>query len=127
MNLRVYLFSLFIGFLVAFGVWLLILFNIDPFKTDFLSIAAFYASLFIWLSSLISLINYFVRLWFNNKEVVYANLTTALRQGMLISLIVVGLLILEQLNVLNWWVGGIWSIVVLLTELFFNVRGDHEG
>ena len=121
-SLKVYIFSLCVGFVLALGVWILILFNIDPYKADFMSIASFYASAFLWLFCLASLVGYYLRLWQCNKEVVYANLPIAMRQGALIGIAVTGLLILQSLRVLNWWIAGIWIVVVLVVELFFKAR-----
>jgi hypothetical protein len=121
-NLKVYIFTLCIGFVLAVGVWILILFNIDPYKADFMSIASFYASAFLWLFCLFSIIGYYIRLWRCNKEVVYANLPIAMRQGAIISIAITGLLILQTLRVLNWWIAGIWIVVVMVVELFFRAR-----
>lgn len=122
MNLKSYLFAIFVGILVALGIWLLIFFNIDPFKADFITIGAFFASLFLWLWGLLALLGFYLKVWLGNKEVIYANLPIALRQTALISLIIVGLLIFQTLRVLTWWVGGILVLVILLLELFFRAR-----
>lgn len=121
-SFKVYIFCLFIGFVLALGVWILILFNIDPYKADFMSIASFYASLFLWVFCLLSIFGYYLRIWLGNKEVIYANLPVAMRQGVLISLIITGLLILQSLRVLNWWITGIWIMVIIVVELFFRAR-----
>jgi len=122
MTLKFYIFYIFIGFILSLGVWILVLFNIDPYKADFMSIAAFFCSMFLWLFCLFSLVGYFLRVWSGNKEVVYTNMPIALRQAFLLSLVAIGLLILQSINVLNWWIAGIWILVILITELYFRAR-----
>ena len=124
MSIKLYLFYIFIGFILSLGVWLLILFNIDPYKTDFISISAFFASLLIWIFCLFSLLIYYFKIWYTNKEVIYTILPISLRQGFLISLVIVGLSILGSLNILNWWIAGLWALVILITELFFKTRTE---
>lgn len=122
MNIRVYLFSLIAGFIITLGIWLLILFTLNPLNSDFLIIAAFFASFALAIFCLSSLIGYYARVYIGNKEVVYSHLSISLRQGVLISLIVSGILILQTLKVLNWWIAGIWILILLLVELYFRTR-----
>jgi len=122
MNLKLYLFSFFVGFVLALGVWILILFNIDPYKADFISLSAFYASLLVWCFCFLSLIGYYFRIWFGNKEIVYANMPVAMRQGFLLSLGLVGLLVLQSIRVLTWWTAGVWIGVVMTAELYFRAK-----
>lgn len=122
MNIKFYLFGIFLGFIFTLGVWILMLFNIDPFQADFLIIATFFATLFLWLWCVSTLIGYYLRVWSGNNEVVFSNLPIASRQGILLALIIVGLLILSTINILTWWIGAIWVLVISFMELFFRTR-----
>ena len=122
MNFRVYLFSIIVGFVLSLGVWILILLNIDPYKADFISISAFYLSMLAWIACLLSTIIYYLKVGFGNKEILYSNLPTSFRQGILVSLAISGLLFFQSIQVLTWWIAGIWVMIMLITELFFKTR-----
>lgn len=125
MKLQMYLFFIFTITLIALGTWFLILFNIDPYQTDLMSIAAFYASLLIWLSGLICLLLFYLRIKLSNKEIVFAHLPLSARQAILFSLIIVVIMILSSLNVLTWWTSALLAISILLLELFFQTKKVH--
>ena len=122
MTHKLYIFGFFLAFVISLGIWLLILFNIDPYKADFISIASFFASFLLMLTSFLTLIGYYFRYYQGNKEVVYNILPISFRQAFLISFAIVGLLFLSSIGVLTWWIGGIWVLLVLITELFFRAR-----
>jgi len=122
MTHKLYIFGFFLGFIISLGVWLLILFNIDPYKADFISLASFFASFFLMFTCLLTLIGYYVRYFQGNKEVVYSILPISFRQAFLVSLALAGLLFLSSIGVLTWWIAGIWVVLVLITEFFFKSR-----
>lgn len=122
MKLKTYLFAIFSITLLSLGVWLLIFFNVDRDVADFITISAFFGSLFLWLAGFLTLIIFYLRVWFSNKEVVFSNLPISIRHAILIALIIVGLLALNALQVLTWWDAGMYLVVVVLLELFFRSK-----
>lgn len=120
--IRIYLWG--IGIIAILG-WITVAFIVfitDPYLTDIRIFVAFFTCLLIGLIGLFTLIGYFVRLAISRKEVIYAHIGVSLRQAILISLILVGLLLLQSTQVLNWWDGTLLVAAILLLELYFRAK-----
>ena len=126
MKLRLYLFSLYLIIFLSAGLTALIIFNVNPFASPFWVIGIFYLSLFLFWTGLFSLIGFYLRIWAGNREVIFSHLMPTIRQSMLISLIFVGLLFLEQLKVLNWWVALLFISAIGMVELFFKSKNQMK-
>mgnify|MGYP001486893266 CR=1 FL=1 len=122
MGLRLYLFSLYATLIISLGLWLLIIFNINPYQAPFWIVGIFYFTLFFLFVSLFSIIGFYFRIWLTNREVIFSHLAPTLRQGIIISLMIVGLVFLQQVKVLNWYVGGLYILAISMIELFFRSR-----
>lgn len=122
MKIKIYLFTIFILTLISLGTWFLILFNINPYTTDLISRCAFFASLLIWTTGILSLILFYLRIKLSNKEIIFAFLPLSLRQAFLFSLAFVVVLILSSLNVLSWWSAILTVLSILILDLFFKTR-----
>lgn len=120
MKTRIYLFIIFCITLFALGFFMLILLNIDPYKSDFLTISIFYITFAVFIMGIITLLGFYFRIKMNNNEVFFSNFKPALRQAFLITLVIVGLLILRTLRVLTWWDGIMFALAILLLELYFQ-------
>lgn len=125
-NLKSYLFFVFSVSLISLGVWLLIIFNYDPYKADLLTIIIFFASMFIWLVGILFLIIFYLRIKLSNNEVIYANIGPSIRQAILLTVVLVGLIILKSLRVLIWWDVILLITSVLLLEFFFRTKNLNE-
>jgi hypothetical protein len=107
-SLRSYLFSLFVGTLVAFTVWLAILITIDPTSTDIITKAAFFASFFLALTGLLTFILVYIMSVLTKHtatKLVYQSLV----RSSLLSFVATFMLILETLKVL-----GLWEMIIIL-------------
>lgn len=122
MKIKTYLFTLFCITLLSLGVFLTILFNFDPTSADFITKSAFFASIFILTTGLLTFSNFYIRIWATNKEVIFSHLPISIRHSVLISLVFVGLMILSSLKVLTWWDAGMFIVVIIMLELFFRTR-----
>ncbi len=122
MKIKLYLFTIFIITLIALGTWFLILFNINPYQTDIISRASFFVSLLIWITGILSLILFYLRIKLSNKEIIFAFLPLSVRQSFLFSLSLVLILILSSLNVLTWWSAVLAVASILILDLFFKTR-----
>lgn len=127
MKLKNTLFSLFVITLLAFGGFVTILFNIDPYRADNFTLTVFYASIFFFLMGIVTFVGFGWRVMASNREVIYAHLTPSFRQGLLISFAVVGLLFLQSLRVLSWVDGGAFVLAILLLELYFKPKAKPVG
>ena len=122
MILRLYLFSLYFTLFLSLGLTMLIIFNVNPYQSPFWMTMIFYLCLFLFWAALFSLIGYYLKVWATNREVIFAHLVPTLRQAMLVSLVVVGLIFFQQMRVLNWWVAALFILAVLMIEFFFRSK-----
>jgi hypothetical protein len=122
MGLRLYLFSLYSTLIVALGLWLLVFLNVNPFQAPYWIVGIFYLTLFLFFVALFAIILFYLKVWLTNREVIFSHLMPSLRQSMILALMIVGLLFLEQVGVLNWWVAGLFVIAVAMIELFFRSK-----
>lgn len=122
MKLRLYQFSLYSIIFLSGGLSAFIIFNVNPFESPFWMIILFYLGLFLFWASLFAIIGFYLKVWATNREVIFAHLIPTLRQSILISLIIVGLIFLQQMRVLNWWVALLLMLSVFMIELFFRAK-----
>jgi len=122
MILRLYLFSLYCTAIISAGLLGMIIFNINPFDAPFWMIMIFYVSVFLLLLAIFGLIGFYLKVWATNREVIFAHIVPTLRQAALISTAIAGLIFLQQLRVLNWWVGILFILAIIFVELFFRGR-----
>lgn len=120
MFLRLYLFSLYLVLFLSSGLCALILFNVNPFKSPFWMIGIFYLTVFLIFLALFGIIGFYLKVKASNREVIFAHLLPTLRQSMLVALIIIGLLFLAQIRVINWWVGSLFVLAILMFELYFR-------
>lgn len=120
MKHRKILFAVFASTLLGFGAWFAVLQSVDPFNTDWFSRLTFYIFLLIWFGGSISLILFYMRkkLPHNSAQV----LAECVRQGLIISLGVVGLLVLQTINVLNILSVSVYVIALILIEFYFRTK-----
>ncbi len=122
MNLRSRLFYIFSGTLIAFGIWISLLFHTDPTYADILTWLAFMASLLLTITGFLGLIIFYIKVSFFNNELVYVLLPSSLRQSLEIGLMVIGILSMQALKVLGWWEAGLYILVLVLLEFFFQTK-----
>lgn len=120
MLLRFYLFTLYVTLFITTGLLGMVLFNLDPFTSPFWVISLFYIVLFCFVLSFFAIVMFYLKVWASNREVIFAHLVPTLRQSALISLVLVTLLFLQQLRVLNWWVGSLVIVAIIFIELYFR-------
>ena len=104
--------------LVAVGIFLIT----DPYQIGIKIFAVFFASLLLALIGSLTLLGYNIRIRLSRREVLYAHLGVSFRQAILISLVIVGLLLLQAARVLNWWDGILLVSAILLLELYFRTK-----
>lgn len=114
------LFIIFCITLFSLGFLAYIVFNIDPFKSDFLTISMLYISVLSSITGLLTLIGFYIRVSKSNNEVFYHNFLPSLRQALLIGIIITGLLALRTINVLSIWDGMMLALAIILIELYFQ-------
>lgn len=126
MTLRHYLFSLTLATLICWGAWLLILFNVDPFKTSLFGFIIFYLSLSLALFGTFSLLGFLARFLLFTSSNVYIYVVTSARQGMLLSLLLVGLLLLQSFRILAFLNLIIYILILSFLEFAFSSAGQKQ-
>lgn len=108
------------GTALSWLAWTLILVFINPFEAGFTGFFLFYISLFFALVGAFSTLGLIVRLQFKNRqEPISIRAARSLRQGIFLSILVVGLLFLHSKHMLNWWITILFIITLTLLEFFF--------
>jgi hypothetical protein len=102
---------------LCFLSWLLIVVYIDPTTTNLVGISLFYLSLFFFLVGLFTLLGFFLRRRLFKNETEFTQTGIAFRQGVLLSLVFIGSLILQSLKMLN--LGNVVLLVFSLSLLEF--------
>ncbi len=127
MNYKQYIGGIGISFVTSALAFLLIFFKMSPYGTNFPVIRVlFFLTLFLALSSFISLIFCAVRAWYYGELLMLKHIFISLRQGVLLGLFVVVALVLESFRLLTWWNTLLTCLIVVLLELYFLSR-EEEG
>lgn len=108
-----------IGTLFSWVAWLMVLFTLDPFSGGWLVLGLFYVSLFLALIGTLSLINFFLRYWWEKEKIVFRQFSIAVRQSLLITSGVIVALMLQSIRLLNIWSLGALALLLIVTEMFF--------
>lgn len=120
----------YIGIIAVAGLlaWLgfaLVLTKLSPNESLGLSLAFFFLTFFIAVSSTFAVVGFYFRLWLFKNEIFYRHINVALRQGIFLSLIATFCLVLQMVRVLNWWSGILLVLIAVLLEFYFSAR-DSE-
>lgn len=121
MTLNVYLWGMRISTILALLAWGAVIYYVDPSKTGILGQVLFYGSLFLALSGVFTIFFTWLRRKVNQDES-FVYIGMSFRQGLLLSLLVVILLIMQSFGVLVWWDGLLVVAALFLVELYFLSR-----
>ncbi len=116
---RNYLIPISIGTLLAIAAFISVLWFVDPFASGLVQYFFFYLTLFLASTGILTLTGIIIR-----KKVSPGMFTEQLRisfrQGVLLSFLILGLLILQVSNLLLWWVGLTLVLFIIALEVFLN-------
>ena len=116
------LFSLFVATLSAFTVWLSILTGLDPEKSDPVTKIAFFASLMLFLTGLLTMLFIYISIITNNKLNFYSTIAKSITHASLISIFITLALILKSIKVLGSLESGILFFLFILVELYLKAK-----
>lgn len=122
MTLRSYLLGMFLSTIVCWLAFGLILFYVNPYNSGALGLIAFYVSLFFASIGTLTLIGFYLRVWFSKNEILFAHVNPSFRQAILLSIILVGSLVLQAFRLLTWWDGALFVLSIVLIEFYFISR-----
>lgn len=108
--------------LTAWLGWTITLYKLNPFESTGMALGFFFVTFFIALMCTFTVLGFYLRVWIYKNEIYYSHINISLRQGILLSLIVIISLAFQLLGVLNWFSGLLLIAAVLLIESFFSIR-----
>ncbi len=117
-----YLSFIFIAGVLSWIAWVVVLFKLNPFASTSLALGLFFISLFVALICTFTVIGFYFRMWLNKNEIYYEHINIAFRQGLLLTVIAIGCLVFQLLNVLTWWSGLLFIATVTLIEFYFMAK-----
>jgi len=101
---------------------ILVVYNIDPEKSELIGKILFYLSLFLFLSGIFILFLIWLRRKSGGEKVALVQVGMNFRQGILLALLAIVLLFLQNLKILVWWDGLLATAGIFLIELYFLSR-----
>lgn len=117
--MKIWIFNIFCILLVSLGVLIVILFNSNPTSGGAIAISAFIFFLFLFLSSLFTLVMILPKRIYSLFD---NDLKVVMRRAILLSILIVGALALNALHVFNAISAISYVFAVVLIEIFFSVR-----
>jgi len=124
LSLKAYIWSLILSTFLALGAWVFVLFNIDPFDAGIVGQIFFYFSLWLFLLGVFVNILTWLRVRFLGGEQAVETMGLSFRQGFLLALLLITLLILWASGFFVWWVALLVTAGFFLAELFFLSREE---
>lgn len=122
MKLARNLFFLFTITVFALASVVLDTFNYNPYNSSNNVFVNLCVSLFVAITGISTFIIYFIKLRMTKDKSASMSFLPSIRQGLLISIGFIILIVLRTLQILDWWVAGPMIIAVILLELFFQTN-----
>lgn len=122
MSLKKYIIGMIFATIFCWMAWGLILFYLDPAAAGLIGIVCFHFSLLFALIGSFTIIGLCFRIFLSHNEVLFAHVSVSFRQGVLLSIVLVGSLIMQQFRILNWWDGSLFAVSIGLLEFYFMSR-----
>jgi hypothetical protein len=122
LNWKNYIRGLLVSTLIFGGIIIFLNIFTSP-AAGMVTVSIFLASVFFFLMGIIAVIDFFWSRWWNHNEVVFENIKTSLRHGILGSGFLTSILILRAFRVLNWIDAAVLLICFLLLEVYFKTKG----
>lgn len=119
MSIRSYIWGLVISTLLALAGWIFVVFYIDPEESGIIGKFFFYVSLFLFISGI--LVSFFVwlRKKFIGEDAASETISLSFRQGVLLSIFLIAVIILKGAGYLVWWNVLLVLAGVFLAEFYF--------
>jgi hypothetical protein len=122
MTLKAYIWTWRLLSLLSLAALILVINYTGPDDYGVMGKIVFYAVLGLFLTGFFSLIMLFIRRKTLGEEAAGKNARLSMRQGMLLGILAVALLVLQSFRMLVWWDGLLVVAGVFLVELYFLSR-----
>jgi hypothetical protein len=124
MSLTVYIWSLILSTIMALGVWVFVLLNIDPYESGIIGQFFFYFSLFLFLMGIMVSILVWLRIKFLGGQSAIDTMGLSFRQGFILTMMIMGNIMLNAYGYFIWWTGLLLVAGLFLVELYFLSREE---
>lgn len=104
---------------LAIIAWGLVIYYIDPENSGFIGQILFYSSFYLVLTGIFTLIFTLIRKKLADQDTAAFYLGTNFRQGALVALLAIILLLFQSLRILTWWDGLLVVAGIFIIELYF--------
>lgn len=108
--------------LISFAAWSLVLQNVDPTSAHLWGFLLFYFTLFFALTSLFSLLGFYLRRRIFEDRTEFKQVEIAFRQAMFLAVTFVGLLILQGARRLDIYSAFLFVVFVVVMEFYFLIK-----
>lgn len=128
MKLKPFIFLILIGTLLSWIAWGFVLYSVDPFLADTVGFVFFYTSLTAALIGTLSLVLLLMYTKLFPIDIpVYRVVSRSLRDGAIVSALLVLGLFLQGMQLLTIWNIGIFAVLALLLLSFYlTLQGQHS-
>jgi hypothetical protein len=116
---RNYLIPISIGTILSLAAFISVVWFVDPYTSGLLQHIFFYLTLFLTSAGILTLGGVVLRKRLS-PGMFTEQLRTSFRQSILLSLMIIGLLLLQVNNLLLWWVGLTLVLFIITVEIFLN-------
>lgn len=108
-----------------FLLWLLVLFFTSPSELGMIAFLLFYTLFFLMITGAAGLGFMYLGVRSQKSPISATGISTTLRQGGLIGVLLTVTLLFQQFNIFAWWVGLLILLAVFVVELYFLSRANH--
>lgn len=102
MTLRSYLVIMIIATLVCWGLWVFVLWSVNPEVTNWLGFSLFYLSLFLALAGTAAIIGFLIRFIFLKRQLAFRAVKIAFRQSFIFAFLITASLFLLAHDLFTW-------------------------
>ena len=128
MNLKQYLSLMSLGTILCWIIFVLVLFNFDPFFSGNIALAFFYISLFLATTGTVSVFGFLLKkLIIKNDEIIFRHIKKTFRQGIIFSCFLVTFLFLSHEKLMNWLNGFLLVSLYLFIEGIIFTNRKHKN
>ena len=107
---------------VALAALILSVFNYNPYLATNIQLLYFYISFWLATSGVIAIIIFYFKTRTDKAEDNKNHFIPSIRKGVFIGAAISALLLLQGMELLDWWVGVPVVIAIIFLELFFQTK-----
>ena len=107
---------------LSWATWFMVISVINPVEADIIGFLLFYASLCISLTGTFALIGFVLRSFLVKDELTFQKVLISFRQGIFLSLLIIGMLLLQRVRLLTWYNAAFLILGLTIAEFFVISR-----